>query len=70
MHVQLCSILQRYPCWEYASISAPHPHGLVDRVGKENAARIGEQLRGTPYEWMLDDKAESWPEGVQNTCKV
>eukprot|EP00958_Prasinococcus_capsulatus_P002622 scaffold225_cov388-Prasinococcus_capsulatus_cf.AAC.14 len=57
--------LQCRPLVEHRS---PHPQGLVDRVGLENAAAIEHQLNGTAYEWMLDLHATQWPKGHEGVA--
>mmetsp|Transcript_11949 Transcript_11949/g.23713 ORF Transcript_11949/g.23713 Transcript_11949/m.23713 type:complete len:348 (+) Transcript_11949:99-1142(+) len=41
-----------------------HGLDLVGRVGAQAAQGIVRQLTGTPYEWMLDLNASSWPSGT------
>eukprot|EP00958_Prasinococcus_capsulatus_P009367 scaffold911_cov361-Prasinococcus_capsulatus_cf.AAC.9 len=46
-----------------------HAEGLKDRIGYANSLSIERQLRGTPYEWMLDLHATQWPEDLHDaTC--
>jgi hypothetical protein len=45
--------------------ASSHRGDLASRVGGQDIAdKLTMHLKGTPYEWMLDDKAESWPENV------
>eukprot|EP00958_Prasinococcus_capsulatus_P028577 scaffold6982_cov449-Prasinococcus_capsulatus_cf.AAC.7 len=57
------SEIDRLECLPQVDHRFPHPEGLVDRVGLENALEIERQLNGTAYEWMLDLHATSWPPG-------
>jgi hypothetical protein len=41
-----------------------HDRTLAGRVGNATAALIVKQLTGTPYEWMLDLDAITWPSNV------
>ena len=39
--------------------------GLSGRIGPAAAARVGAALADTPYAWMLDLSAMSWPPGIK-----
>lgn len=43
---------------------------LAGRIGDEAAASVVKQLKGTPYEWMLDLHAMKWPEKVPRPVPV
>jgi len=43
---------------------------LAGRIGDEAAASVTKQLKGTPYEWMLDLHATSWPKKVPRPVPV
>lgn len=60
------------PCKkEIAQTSSSHHHwSLSQRIGRESALAIENQLKGTPYEWMLDLKKIRWPKDVPRPVPV
>jgi hypothetical protein len=54
-----------------AQTSSSHHHWSMDaRIGKDSANAIRNQLRGTPYEWMLDLKKIRWPKDVPRPIPI
>lgn len=56
----------RYSCMEVDAHQASSNHELtmVERIGLEPTKKITKWIRGTPYAWMLDLSAKSWPKNV------
>ena len=43
---------------------------MAERIGKESAGSVSQQLKGTSYEWMLNLTASTWPSNVPRPVPV
>ena len=69
---QVCGHCPKFECTEDVRNfnAAAHKRSIDERVGPTAAASLAEQLTGTPYEWMLDLSASSWPSNVPRPIPI
>eukprot|EP00958_Prasinococcus_capsulatus_P014482 scaffold1523_cov426-Prasinococcus_capsulatus_cf.AAC.6 len=61
--------LEELECLPHLDHRRPHPDGLENRIGTDAANDVRRQLNGTPYAWMLNLRATTWPQwGQDEVC--